>query len=155
MLKDYQNKLLELWEQLELEISNLYRLFAQKFPAHSQLWNALSSDELNHAAYVKEMFSLAEAGKVFFNEKTTKTYTIKTINDDIKTVYKKTEAGQYTIINALAYSVNLEDSIIEKKFYDYFSTNDRDINLLINKIKQETIEHSQRVKKALEEEKLR
>jgi hypothetical protein len=49
----------------------------------------------------------------------------------------------------------LEDSIIEKKFYDYFSTNDRDINLLINKIKQETIEHSQRVKKALEEEKLR
>ncbi len=68
MLKDYQKKLLELWEQLELEISNLYRLFAQKFPAHSQLWNALSSDELNHAAYVKEMF-LAEAGKVFFNEK--------------------------------------------------------------------------------------
>jgi hypothetical protein len=30
-------KLLELWEQLELEISNLYRLFAQKFPTHNQL----------------------------------------------------------------------------------------------------------------------
>lgn len=77
MLKDYQKKLLELWEQLELEISNLYRLFAQKFPTNSQLWNSLSSDELNHAAYVREMFSLAEGGKVFFNEKTTKTYTIK------------------------------------------------------------------------------
>ena len=34
MLKDYQKELLIPLEQLELEISNLYKLFAEKFPSH-------------------------------------------------------------------------------------------------------------------------
>ena len=53
MIKDYQKRILELLEQLELEISNLYKLFAEKFPAHQELWNNLRNEEINHAVYIK------------------------------------------------------------------------------------------------------
>ena len=155
MLKDYQKELLILLEQCELEISNLYKLFAEKFPSHRVLWNGMLEEEINHAAYLKNLFSLADEGKISFDEKTTKTYTVKTVIDDIKTIYQKTQANQYTLLNALSFSLNLEESIIEKKFYDYFFSNDSDITTMINKIKKETFEHRSKIKKSLEKEKNR
>lgn len=155
MMQDYQKIFLEHLEKLELEISSLYKLFAQKFPTHKQLWEQMSNEEISHASHIKKLSSLTEEGKVFFDERKTKTYTIKTVSDAVKSTYQKVESGQLTLLNALVYSINLEDSIIESKFYDYFSTSNHNINATINKIKQETREHAQKMKKALEEEKKR
>jgi LPS O-antigen subunit length determinant protein (WzzB/FepE family) len=155
MLKDYQKELLILLEQCELEISNLYKLFAEKFPSHKTLWKSMLEEEINHAAYLNKFSSLAEEGKISFGEKTTKTYTVKAIIDDMKTRYQKAQANQYTLLNALSFSLNLEESIIEKKFYDYFFSNDSDITTMINKIKKETFEHRSKIKKSLEKEKNR
>lgn len=41
-LKDYQERLLELLQQLELDMSGLYKLFAEKFPKYADLWATLS-----------------------------------------------------------------------------------------------------------------
>ena len=150
---DYQNAFLELLENLELDISNLYKLFAQKFPAHKQLWDELSEDEVQHASYIKQLASFIQQGLVLFDEKTTKTFTIKTVRDAVKSTYQQTQANKLTAINALVYSLSLEDSILEKKLYDYFTTHDQSVADIINKIKLETKEHHQKVKNALEEAK--
>jgi len=152
-MPDYQNAFLELLENLELDISNLYKLFAQKFPAHKQLWDDLSEDEVQHASYIKQLASFIQQGLVLFDEKTTKTFTIKTVRDAIKSTYQQAQANKLTAINALAYSLSLEDSILEKKFYDYFSTRDESVAYIINKIKRETSQHYQKVKDTLEEAK--
>ena len=149
MLKDYQKILLELLEQLELEISYLYKFFAEKFPSHSKLWNSLLEEETNHASYVKKLSSLAKKGEISFDEKTTKTYTLKTVINYIKAQYQKAETDQFTLVNALSFSLNLEQSLIEKKFYDYFSSNDREVIMIINKIKEEILEHKSRIEKSL------
>lgn len=106
----------------------------------------MCDDEIKHAAYIKNLSSLAEEGKISFDEKTTKTYTVKAIIDDIKTLYQKTEANQYTLVNVLSFSLNLEQSIIENKFYDYFSSSDRDAIMMINNIKEETLIHASKIK---------
>ena len=154
IMQDYQIKFLTLLEQLEMDIANLYKLFAQKFPMHKQLWDGLSSDETSHASYINKLSSFIQDGLVFLDEKGTKTFTIKLVTDGIKSAYQQTEANKLTLMNALAYSLSLEDSIIEKKFYDYFITHDQHIASMIVKIKQETRQHAQKVKKALEEEKM-
>jgi hypothetical protein len=59
------------------------------------------------------------------------------------------------LLNALSYSLNLEEAIIEKKFYDYFSSSDSDIILMINEIKEETRDHRSKIRESLEKEKKR
>jgi len=152
-MPDYQNTILELLENLELDISNLYKLFAEKFPAHKQLWDELSDDEVQHASYIKKLASFFQQGLVSLDEKTTKTFTIKTVRDAVKLTYQQTQENKLTPINALAYSLSLEDSILEKKFYDYFTTRDQNVAYIINKIKQETNQHYQKVKNAIEDAK--
>jgi hypothetical protein len=68
--------------------------------------------------------------------------------------YQKAEANQYTLVNVLSFSLNLEQSIIENKFYDYFSSSDRDAIMMINNIKEETLIHASKIKKSWEEEKI-
>ncbi len=136
-----------------MEISNIYKSFAEKFPSHRDLWNSLANEEVNHAAYVKNLSSLAKEGKVYFDEKTTTTYTVKTIIADLKNRYQNTSSNQYTLLKALSYSLSLENSVIESKFYDFFSSDDQHIISIINTIKQETYQHAAKIKKAMEEEK--
>ncbi len=152
-MTDYQNTFLELLENLELDISNLYKLFAQKFPAHKQLWDELSDEEVQHASYIKKLASFVQQGLVLLDAKTTKTITVKIVSDGIKSTHQQTQDDKLTPINALAYSLSLEDSILEKKFYDYFTTHDQSVAYIINKIKRETNQHYQKVKIALEEAK--
>jgi hypothetical protein len=152
-MTDYQNTFLELLENLELDISNLYKLFAQKFPAHKQLWDELSDEEVQHASYIKKLASFVQQGLVLLDTKTTKTITVKIVSDGIKSTYQQTQDNKLTTINALAYALSLEDSILEKKFYDYFTTRDQNVAFIINKIKRETSQHYQKVKNALEEAK--
>jgi len=150
-MTDYQNIFLELLENLELDISNLYKLFAEKFLAHKQLWDELSNDEAQHAGYIKKLASFIQQRLVFLDEKTTKTLTIKIVSDGVKSTHQQTQNNKLTSINALAYSLSLEDSILEKKFYDYFTTHDQSVAYIINKIKRETNQHYQKVKNAIEE----
>lgn len=153
MAQDYKEIFLELLETMELDISNLYKLFAEKFPAHRYFWEELSKEEVQHAAYAKKLSAYIIQKIVFLDEKKTRTLTIKFITDGIKATYEKTKANELTIINALAYSLNLEDSIIENKFYEYFSTHDQNIAFLLSQIKRETIEHARKVKQALRDAK--
>ncbi|HPD57314.1 MAG TPA: hypothetical protein P5294_09105 [Smithellaceae bacterium] len=152
-MNDFANIFLELLEKLETDIANLYKLFAEKFPAHRYFWEELSKEEVQHAVYIKKLSAYSRQKIVYLDENKIKTLTIKFITDGIESTYKKTKANELNIINALAYSLNLEDSIIENKFYEYFSTNDQNIAFLLSQIKRETIEHAKKVKQALRDAK--
>jgi hypothetical protein len=155
MLKEYQERIIELLGQIELDMSNLYKLFADKFPRYKDLWITMSQQEIDHADRIKKLHSLVQGNKIIFDEKLTKTYTVKTVLEIIKDVYTKGKANKLTVLTALSLSRDLEDSIIEKKFYDYFVGTDIEAKILINSIKEETLEHQSKLKSAWEKERTR
>ncbi|MEN6319325.1 MAG: hypothetical protein ABFD82_11290 [Syntrophaceae bacterium] len=155
MLKDYQERIIELLGQLELDMSNLYKLFADKFPKHKDLWLMMSQQEIVHAEHVKKLYSFAQGNKIIFDEKMTKTYTVKKVLEVIKDVHTKAETNKLTLLNALSMSRDLEESLIEKKFFDYFIETDPETKILINRIKEDTLEHHSKLKSAWEEERKR
>lgn len=155
MLKEYQKTIIELLGQLELEMANLYKLFADKFPRYRYMWIAMSQKEIDHADKLKKLYSLAKENRVVFDEKLTKTYTVKKVLDVIKDVHAKSEANKLTLMNALSHSRDLEESIIEKAFYNYFVGRDPDAKILIDGIKNETHEHQSELKSAWEKERNR
>jgi hypothetical protein len=155
MLREYQEKIIELLGHLELDMSNLYKLFAEKFPRYKDLWLIMSQQEVDHADRIKKLYSLVQNNKIIFDEKLTKTYTVKTVLEIIKDVYTKGEANKLTVLSALCLCRDLEESIIEKKFYDYFVGTDIEAKILINSIKEETLEHQSKLKDAWEKERKR
>ncbi|MDD4240768.1 MAG: hypothetical protein PHG54_04995 [Smithellaceae bacterium] len=152
MLQDYQNKILDLLEQLESEMGALYKLFADKFPKYRDLWITMAAQEAQHAAWVAQLHALARDGKVYFDEKLTRTYTVSKVLDIIKEAQSKTRENKITLINALSISRDLEQSILEREFYNYFSGKDAATGSLIRKFKIETIEHQNQLKDAWEKE---
>lgn len=152
MLKDYQEKILELFVQLELDMSGLYRLFAVKFPKYEKLWTTLAQQELDHAERVKNLWFLAKKNKVIFDEKLTKTYTVKRILDSVKDAYTRAEANQMSLINALSVSRDFEQSLVLKEFYGFFTGKDPETRVLIHRIKGEMLGHQALLKNAWEEE---
>ena len=115
----------------------------------------MSQQEIDHADRIKKLYSLVQENKIIFDEKLTKTYTVKKVLEIIKDVYTKVEANKLTVLNTLSLNRDLEESIIEKKFYDYFVGTDPKTKILINSIKEETLEHQFKLKSAWEEERKR
>jgi hypothetical protein len=152
LLKDYQEKILELFVQLELDMSGLYSLFAVKFPKYENLWATLSQQELDHAERVKKLWFLASKNKIVFEEKLTKTYTVKRVLDSVKDAYANAKADKMNLMTALSVSRDFEQSIIEKEFYNFFTGKDPETRALINSIKGETLVHQSMLKNAWEEE---
>lgn len=152
MMKDYQKRILELLEQLELELARLYHLFAEIYPSRKTLWLTMAQEEEGHAAKLKKFHSMTEAGEIMFDEKMTKTYTVKVFLDNIQNLYKEAERRKVPLLKALALSHDFEQSIIEKRFYDYFLSNDDKVKMIIESIKKDLLDHISRIKKAIDEE---
>lgn len=153
MLRDYQQKIIELLAELEEEISRLYRLFAARFPARAEMWNGMAEEEMRHVGYVRELLFHINEKKAFFDEKTTKTYTVKTFVDNIREMQGKAEKNEFSILNALSISHDLEQSVIERRFYEYFQSDDQTVKRLLKQLREETYMHLTRVRIAWEEEK--
>jgi len=152
LLQDHQHKILDLLEQLELEMGGLYKLFADKFPKYRDLWLQLSQQEAEHATWVAQLHDLAREEKVHFDEKLTRTYTVSKVLEILKEARSKTQGNKITLINALSISRDLEQSILEREFYNFFSGKDAVTSSLIRKFKIETLEHQNRLKDAWEKE---
>ncbi len=152
MLKDYQQTILELLAQLELNMRDLYLLFAERFPKYGDLWSSVSLQENNHADGIKKLRLLAGEDRVLFDEKTTKTYTVKMFISSIQEALTRTKSGKMTLINALSVSHDFEQAILEKGFYNFFSGQDDETRTLIRQIKEETLDHQMKMKNAWEQE---
>lgn len=153
MLKEHQEKILELLEQLELSMCDLYLLFANRFPKYGDLWVTISRQESNHADGIKKLHLLAGEDRVLFDEKITKTYTVKMFISSIQEALARAKSGKMTLINALSISHDFEQAILEKGFYNFFSGQDDETRTVIRQIKEETLDHQLKMKNAWEQEK--
>ncbi len=142
MLGENQEKTIDFLIQLESEMSELYKIFAQRFPQDRATWENMSREETQHAEHYKTLASRARDGVVTFNEKQTNLSILQLFLDKIKEVQKKTESGELSPLNALSLALDFEQSIIEKKFYEFFTTRDPNIRTFLKNIEQETVKHA-------------
>ena len=153
MLKEHQEKILELLEQLELNMCDLYLLFADRFPKYADLLTTVARQETDHADGNKKLHLLAGDDRVLFDEKITKTYTVKMFISSIQEALARAKSGKMSLINALSVSHDFEQAILEKGFYNFFSGQDDETRAVIRKITEETLDHQMKMKNAWEQEK--
>lgn len=145
-----QFKLLESFIKNERLLAELYKIYAEKFPKFKDFWSNLVSDEINHAHMIEGFYSEVKKGNILFSSERFREEPIEGIIVHVQK--KKVEAFKksITIKGALSVAFEIENGMIEEKCFDVFWETSKELKDVFSKIKKETIEHRNKVKKALD-----
>jgi len=123
----------------ENKISQLYSVYASKFLEQSSLWERLAKDEKRHAALLADLdFRFNQEIKswqISDNAPAILDYIGNFIDDCLQ------QAENSDIKEALNNALSLEQSMIEKKNFDIFSTVNPEITAVLEKLNRETEGH--------------
>jgi rubrerythrin len=146
MLEPYQQKIIELMERQESLLSEVYGIFAEKFPDHTKFWTKMAYDEKKHASIIKKLYDLIGKDNVAFDEGKIKTYTLNTFIAYVEKIKNKVETEDITILQALTYANDFEQSLVEKNIFSHFDSMAPKVKAALEALKTETEKHRDLIK---------
>lgn len=145
---DNQYDILELLAGNEETIGRLYTRYSQRFHEMADFWNELADDERNHAVWIRSLKEKTENRESYVKPERFKPAAIKTFVDHTEKEISEASTQGYQLINALSVAFFIEDSLIEKKYFDVISTDSVELKNLLQKLDSATRKHAQRIKEA-------
>lgn len=130
----------------EEAIGTLYRLFSEKYPECRGVWSELADDEANHASWIRGLAARVRDGKVRLN---LERFQNEAIQSSMAFVRRQTEIMNSQFLplqNAISIALQLEETILEKRFFEVFETSDPEIEEIIQNIVAETRMHYDKLK---------
>lgn len=142
-----RKNILDLIEENEMNVSRLYALYAGKIPGHRVFWLDLSSEELGHAANIRAMRK--KMPDATFEENNFTRGALRYVFDFLQE--KLQEAGEKSIshADALGNALRIEQSILEKKCFEFFLPNDKELKTVMENINRETESHVSKLRDEL------
>ena len=151
--QEQEKGVIELLIEHEKVIGKLYSIYADKFPAFREFWERLSKEEAQHAEWLGRLSARIRDGSGHFNRDR---FSIQAIQHSIqyaeKTVNQAWEA-EIGLINALSASLYIEESMLEKKYFEVFEGDSAEIRQVLLMLAEATGEHYRKVRKAWSENK--
>ena len=151
-LTETQLKVIKLLAEQEKAISQLYREYARKFPEQKDFWSKIAAEEIEHASWIFKLRSQAEKGSLYFKEGRFKIEAIKTSLEYVKSQITEAQNNKISAKNALSVARDLESGLIEKKFFEVFEPDCREIKQVLLDLAAATREHYNRIEKIWNDE---
>jgi hypothetical protein len=104
--------ILDLFEQNELNISRLYRLYSQKLIDKRAFWEQISREEIEHALDIRNSY---DGKDDIFKENNFSRGTIKYVSDFVLESIEKAGDENLSHADALETALRIEQSFLEKK----------------------------------------
>ncbi len=145
-LQPYQEKIIEQLIRQERMLSELYTCFAGHFPKYAEFWNALAEEERRHARLIEKLRDAISQGKVVFDEKKIKTYTLDTFIERLEDILTRAKRGEFNLASAFAHAVDYESALIEKNVFSHFDSLSGKIKGTLGILQKETAGHVDRIK---------
>ena len=132
-----QKPILILFEENELNIADLYDLYAQKISMERSFWKKISRDEVSHASSIRKANRMNDTitETPFFREVIA--YVMNFVLDEIE----KTKKSNITHKDALHTALRIERSMIEKRCFDMFTSTNKNVHSIFLKLNNETERH--------------
>lgn len=147
VLKPYQEKIISLMIRQENLLAALYQRFAEKFPEYKEFWNHLAIDEKKHAGWLEQLRAGAQKKVVLFSESRVKTYTMETLVQGVEEKLNRAELDGFNARQALACTIDLERSLIEKNVFSHFEGMTPKASSVMKFLAQETKGHQELARK--------
>jgi rubrerythrin len=151
--KNKENGAIELLAQNEEAIGRLYSAYAVKFPDFKNLWLGLADEENTHASWIRGLRKKAAEGALVLKTDRFKSAAILTFLKHTESEIAAVSGG-LQIINALSVAYYIEQSLIERKYFEAFETDSAILKRLLSDLEAATMRHSQLLKAALDAKRL-
>ncbi len=149
--EEYKDEIIDMMRKFELIVGELYQAYAKKFPGQAEFWNKISQEESVHAYWLETLNLHSGSKRLYFNDRRFNLAPIKLSIEHVREAI--TGAGKVIkLIEALAIANDIEQGMIEKKFFEVFEGDSPKFKDTLRKLQKETIEHGARVSAFLSEE---
>jgi hypothetical protein len=135
-------EVLTLLERFELQISELYKLAGQKWPADYDIWNQLSLAEIQHAKNMQTLAAIISARPEHFIPG--RPINSMAVNSSLGWINKNItdiKNGLFNATRMLVLARDIEQSILEAKYTEIVKTEDAEYSNLVNSIVHDTVAH--------------
>lgn len=151
MIDDSQREIISLLYKQELLLAELYQLFADQFPEKGIFWKDLSKEEQTHASWIKQLLEAEQKGLVRFQNDKLNSKALKTYIAHLEKALEKANAGGFTARSALAYTLDFERSLVEKKAFTGFKGLAKQADAVLDRLHQETQRHAQKAEEIMKQ----
>ncbi len=137
---------IEMLAQHEESIGQLYSIYARRFPEHYDFWATMAQEEMNHAGMLRGLVSNIEEDSADFNPNR---FRSKTVEASIEYIHDETVRAReqdMELINALSITLQIEQAMIEKKYFEVVEGISTNVKHLLLTLTAETEEHIRRVR---------
>ena len=114
------NDLLVFLRGNEMAISRLYYQYAESFPEDAGFWKEMGDQEIAHGEDIDQLRDLAAQGKLFFGKSTLRAQAVQTNIHYVNTLIEECRRGRMAKKKAYALALDLENALLERKFFDVF-----------------------------------
>jgi hypothetical protein len=140
-------KSLELLIENEELVSKLYFTYAQRFNEEKKFWLQKSAEEKTHAELLTGVLSVAQELPAFFQEGRFSLETIEITTSMVNTALEK--SARCTLKEALAAAREVENSLIERYFFQVMSGDSALVRNVFTKIEEDTRRHREEIQELL------
>lgn len=144
------DSIIDIFQNNELKISVLYRIYSRKLRSHKGFWEKLSDEEVEHAKKISGINN--KEFKDSFQETKFSRGIISYVNDFVDEQIKKARMRKVSHLEALNISLRIEQSLLEKKCFEIFIPTDKKIRSVAERLNKDTKEHERLLRKELERE---
>lgn len=146
-MKKQEKTILKLFEENELDISRLYRLYSQKIQGHKRFWENLSREEIEHSLEIARIGK--EEGFDMIKENNFSHGIIKYVSDFVGEQIEKVKKEKVSHKEAVEIALRIEQSMLEKKCFEIFIPSQKSLKKALDKLNKETEKHVELLKKEL------
>ena len=139
----------EMLAQNEERLSELYGVYAEKFPEYQDLWNKLAEEESQHATWIRKLVSWVKEGVININKNRFNVSAIRTFSNYVDKEITNVKISFVSSINALVIASYIEDSIIEHNYFEVFEGDSLELRNTLIDLANATNKHRNMMKETL------
>ena len=141
MVTDEQPDILHRLAENEEAIGVLYHEYAERFPEYDSFWYGLAGEEKEHANWIRRLCSTAVERGLFINQARFNKEALQTYINYLQHELAKAKQGETTLLNGLSVTLYIEESLIERKYFDVFETDSAELKHVLRKLAASTRTH--------------
>ncbi len=143
-------EVLNLLSEAESNVADLYKTCKETFGDPSEFWTELIKDELSHERNVKKIKEIIVKKTGYFSAKRPiKREAVKTFLNYVNQQKNRVQNRELDELRLLYIARDIEQSIIENKFFEIVSSNDIEFITLTNNLIQDTKFHKEKIEKRI------
>ena len=139
----------------EAAMGELYRLYAAKLPDSADLFQSLAAAERDHARSLTGLADEVKQGSVRIDPERFSAEAVLNSLDFIRERIAEANSSGVSLVEALSVALDLEEALIEKRYYEVVETDAAEVKRLLQRLCEETAAHLAQVRRAWESQRQR